>query len=93
MKASIANKEDHIDIRDKRNYLKAIISGILRSTSSIPSTQLHGSPFIKIALTLNMNLIDKLIFVESILNDSLNDNQMMIDNYEEDKKQGLTLSS
>ena len=86
LETSIANKEDNIDIRDKRNYLKAIISGILRSTSSIPSTQLQGSPFIKIALTLNINLIDKLISVESILNDSLNDNHMMSDNYEEDKK-------
>ena len=70
LEASIANKEDNIDLRDKSNYLKAIISGILRSTSSIAVSQLQSTPFIKIALTLNMNLIDKLILVESALRDT-----------------------
>ena len=83
LETSITNKEDNIDIRDKRNYLKAIISGILRSTSSIPPTQLQNSPFIKIALTLNMNLIDKLISVESLFNDPLNNNHM-VDYFEEE---------
>ena len=67
LEASISNKEENMNYIEQKDYLKAIISGILRSVSSISPDQKSLVSFIDTALNLNLNLIIKLEKVENDL--------------------------
>mmetsp|Transcript_26439 Transcript_26439/g.23383 ORF Transcript_26439/g.23383 Transcript_26439/m.23383 type:complete len:278 (-) Transcript_26439:1335-2168(-) len=74
LEASISNKEENLNYLEQTEYLKSIISGILRSTSSISPKQTFAHhqkssilPFINTALNLSLNLIDKLFTVNKKL--------------------------
>jgi len=76
LEASISNKEENINYIEQRDYLKSIISGILRSVSSISPDQKNLIPFIETALNLNLNLIDKLERVEQNLLKLISDSNL-----------------
>jgi len=76
LESSIVNKEENINYLEQKNYLKAIISGILRSVSSVSPDQSNLASFIETALTLNLNLIDKLEKVERDLIDIIREKNL-----------------
>jgi len=76
LESAIVNKEENINYLEQKNYLKAIISGILRSVSSVSPDQSNLASFIETALNLNLNLIDKLEKVERDLIDLIREKNL-----------------
>lgn len=60
LETQIKNKEEHLNYWEQKEYLKSIISGMLRSVSSIHPKQISSSPFVFTALSLAIRLMDNL---------------------------------
>ena len=60
LETMMKNKEENFNYGEQRDYLKSIISGILRSVSSIQSKQILSSPFVYTALSLTLRLTENL---------------------------------
>ena len=60
LETQIKNKEEGLNYAEQRDYLKAIVSGMLRSVSSVSPKQISSSPFVHPALSLTVRLTDNL---------------------------------
>ena len=60
LETSIKNKEDNMNYIEQRDYLVSIISGILRSVSTITPDQILSSSFVYTAMSLTTRLIENL---------------------------------
>jgi hypothetical protein len=74
----MSNKEENSNYLEQKNYLKAIISGILMSTASIDPENSNSLPFIITALNISMSLVEKLENVDRKLKKFIEDKRLSI---------------
>mmetsp|Transcript_26437 Transcript_26437/g.23377 ORF Transcript_26437/g.23377 Transcript_26437/m.23377 type:complete len:239 (+) Transcript_26437:1335-2051(+) len=67
LESSITDKEENMNYLEQKDYLKSIISGIIRSISSINLEHKDVFSFVDNALNLTLNLISKFELVEKKL--------------------------
>ena len=79
LETMMKNKEENLNYGEQRDYLKSIISGILRSVASIQTKQISHSPFVYTALSLTLRLTESLdLILDSLKKENTSEESLSV---------------